>query len=87
MLKPHETDYINRNTKKPHGLDVGESRYEVWADMWPSKNQVSLSTLRWPETKVGEGGFLESPKEKWGDNQKVSYEWNVPATYVFEPRS
>lgn len=75
MLKPHEARYIDRNTKNPRIFKVGKQRYEAWSDMWPNKNQVNLTTLRWPETKV-EDGFLASPKETWGDNRKISYEWH-----------
>lgn len=87
MLKAHEARYIDQNTKNPRIFKVGKQRYEAWSDMWPNKNQVNLTTLRWPETKVDR--FLASPEEKWGDNRKVSYEWYFPILkkHVLESRN
>ena len=76
MLKFHEVQYIERNTKKPRNFKVGQERYEAWADMWPHKGRVNITTLRWPESKVE--NFLVAPTQAGGKKEKTSYDWTHP---------
>jgi len=77
MLLKHEYRYLKENLERPKRVEVGAWVYQIWTNVWPRKDGVTLSTVRFDEPAMK---FLGQPTDtdhtmNDDDKWRTSYEW------------